>query len=119
MTTTHPKCQSRFRAKPLRATLVEEARPRTLPQNRADDNQAESNTLARTINATLYSPELLKFKYTSRPFKVQLDQNKRSRAIELRETFTKLGPTFVKIGQGLSTRPDLCPLEFLEELSKF
>ncbi|CAN4093788.1 unnamed protein product [Withania somnifera] len=42
----------------------------------------------------------------------------RSRAIELRETFTRLGPTFVKIGQGLSTRPDLCPPEYLEELSE-
>lgn len=46
------------------------------------------------------------------------DQNKRLRAIQLRQTFTRLGPTFVKIGQGLSTRPDLCPTEFLEELSE-
>lgn len=42
----------------------------------------------------------------------------RLRAIELRQTFTRLGPTFVKIGQGLSTRPDLCPPEYLEELSE-
>lgn len=48
----------------------------------------------------------------------QLDQNRRLRAVELREIFTSLGPTFVKLGQGLSTRPDLCPPEFLEELSK-
>lgn len=48
----------------------------------------------------------------------QLDQNKRLRAIELRNIFTGLGPTFVKIGQGLSTRPDLCPPEYLEELSE-
>lgn len=48
----------------------------------------------------------------------QLVQNRRSRAVELRETFTRLGPTFVKLGQGLSTRPDLCPPEFLEELSE-
>lgn len=47
-----------------------------------------------------------------------LDQNKRIRAAELRRIFTKLGPTFVKIGQGLSTRPDLCPPEYLEELSQ-
>lgn len=38
--------------------------------------------------------------------------------MELRRIFTRLGPTFVKLGQGLSTRPDLCPPEYLEELSE-
>ncbi len=36
----------------------------------------------------------------------------------MRMMFTQLGPTFVKIGQALSTRPDLCPPEYLEELSE-
>lgn len=162
--TTHSKCRTRtrFRAKPLRAALVEEARPRALPpvrgnnningvvssivpasKSREDDIQAEAKALARASNASVYSPELLKLNYASRPFKVlrrtlqiliglgsfglklwidqlqgQLVQNRRSRAVELRETFTRLGPTFVKLGQGLSTRPDLCPPEFLEELSE-
>ena len=48
----------------------------------------------------------------------QLEQKRRLRAIELRDTFTRLGPTFVKLGQGLSTKPDLCFPEFLEELSE-
>jgi len=30
----------------------------------------------------------------------------------------ELGPTFVKLGQVLSTRPDLIPLTFIEELTK-
>lgn len=30
----------------------------------------------------------------------------------------ELGPTFVKLGQILSTRPDLIPVEFIQELSK-
>ncbi|KAF6146490.1 hypothetical protein GIB67_037790, partial [Kingdonia uniflora] len=50
--------------------------------------------------------------------KGQIDVNKRIRAIELRRIFTRLGPTFVKLGQGLSTRPNLCPTEYLEELPK-
>ena len=36
----------------------------------------------------------------------------------LRESLEKLGPTFEKLGQMLSTRPDLLPKEFIEELSK-
>ena len=43
---------------------------------------------------------------------------RRARAVELRTILTRLGPTFVKIGQGLSTRPDLCPAEYLEELAE-
>ncbi|MBV5257791.1 AarF/ABC1/UbiB kinase family protein [Synechococcus moorigangaii CMS01] len=40
------------------------------------------------------------------------------RANELREILTHLGPTFIKVGQALSTRPDLIRPDFLEELIK-
>ncbi|KAE8057492.1 hypothetical protein FH972_014182 [Carpinus fangiana] len=111
--------------------------------DRTDDLQAEARAMARAAYASVYSPELLAVKYGSRPIKVlrrtlqiliavssfgltllvdqrngQLDRNKRLRAAELRRVFTRLGPTFVKIGQGLSTRPDICPPEYLEELSE-
>ncbi|XP_074563712.1 protein ACTIVITY OF BC1 COMPLEX KINASE 3, chloroplastic-like [Curcuma longa] len=95
-------------------------------------------------NATVYSPQLLATKYSSRPLKVvsrtleifmalgifalklvmdqrqgKPDRRKRQRAAELTRTLARLGPTFVKIGQGLSTRPDICPPEYLDqELSK-
>jgi ubiquinone biosynthesis protein len=36
----------------------------------------------------------------------------------LRQILEELGPTFVKLGQVLSTRPDLLPPEYIEELSK-
>ncbi|MEM7552966.1 MAG: AarF/ABC1/UbiB kinase family protein [Cyanobacteria bacterium P01_A01_bin.84] len=40
------------------------------------------------------------------------------RAVQLREILTKLGPAYIKIGQALSTRPDLVPPVYLEELTK-
>ncbi|KAL2506674.1 putative aarF domain-containing protein kinase [Abeliophyllum distichum] len=112
-------------------------------RDRADDMQAEAKAMARAVNASVYTPEYLAVKYGSRPIKVlqraleifsglgsfafklwldqlngQLDQNQRLRAVELRQIFTRLGPTFVKLGQGLSTRPDLCPPAYLDELSE-
>lgn len=48
--------------------------------------------------------------------KVQAHQKRR--AIQLRETLTRLGPAFIKVGQALSTRPDLVPPLYLEELSQ-
>jgi predicted unusual protein kinase regulating ubiquinone biosynthesis (AarF/ABC1/UbiB family) len=45
-------------------------------------------------------------------------ENEATRAIELREMLTALGPAFIKIGQALSTRPDILSGRFLEELSK-
>uniref|UniRef100_A0A7C9AFS0 ABC1 atypical kinase-like domain-containing protein n=1 Tax=Opuntia streptacantha TaxID=393608 RepID=A0A7C9AFS0_OPUST len=111
--------------------------------NRADDMQAEARAMARAASASVYSPEMLADKYGSRPLMVLhrtseiilglgsfaftlwldqrkglLNQNKRLRATQLRQVFTGLGPTFVKIGQGLSTRPDICPPEYLEELAE-
>ncbi|RLN28283.1 hypothetical protein C2845_PM05G21160 [Panicum miliaceum] len=113
-------------------------------RDRAEDLQAEARAMARAAGATVYSPELLAARYGSRPFKVALraaevlsklgafgvkllldersgdssSAKRRARAVELRTILTRLGPTFVKIGQGLSTRPDLCPAEYLEELAE-
>ena len=41
-----------------------------------------------------------------------------SRAERVRMTLEELGPTFIKLGQILSTRPDLLPVEFIRELGK-
>jgi ubiquinone biosynthesis protein len=41
-----------------------------------------------------------------------------TRPQRVRLALEELGPTYVKLGQVLSTRPDLIPMEFIEELSK-
>ncbi|KAH8514898.1 hypothetical protein Peur_046467 [Populus x canadensis] len=146
------------RAREARAALVE-ARPPPAPArvirpavrdanlivggDRTEDLQAEARAMARAVNASVYSPEVLAVQYGSRPIKVLrrtleiltglgsfglkllldkrngvFDQKKGIRAAELRRIFTRLGPTFVKLGQGLSTRPDICPPEYLEELAE-
>lgn len=50
------------------------------------------------------------------------DEAKASRlrkiAVDVRETLLDLGPTFIKVGQLFSTRADLFPSEFVNELSK-
>ena len=44
----------------------------------------------------------------------QLQQNEALRARQLCKTLSQLGPSFVKIGQALSSRPDLLPQVYLE-----
>lgn len=43
---------------------------------------------------------------------------RKAQAIWIRDTFLDLGPTFIKLGQLFSTRADLFPSEYVEELSK-
>lgn len=46
------------------------------------------------------------------------NQRRRKLASWIRETCLDLGPTFIKVGQLFSTRADLFPAEYVEELSK-
>ncbi|XP_028754115.1 protein ACTIVITY OF BC1 COMPLEX KINASE 3, chloroplastic [Neltuma alba] len=126
---------------PLRAALVRV--PALEGGAAAAAGEAEAKATTRVANASVYSPQFLAAKYGSNPVKVArralqilialasfslkllldqrngvVDRNKRRRAAELKNLFTRLGPTFVKLGQGLSTRPDICPPEYLEELSE-
>jgi ubiquinone biosynthesis protein len=46
------------------------------------------------------------------------EQSEFSAAERLRKSFEELGPTFVKLGQLLSTRSDLLPEDFIQEFTK-
>ncbi|MCT7950913.1 AarF/ABC1/UbiB kinase family protein [Ancylothrix sp. C2] len=48
----------------------------------------------------------------------QTVKNQPKRAEQIRQLLTELGPAFIKVGQALSTRPDLVPPSYLEELTK-
>lgn len=48
----------------------------------------------------------------------QGDEERYSIAERIRMSFEELGPTFVKMGQVLASRPDLVPDEFVQEFSK-
>ncbi len=45
-------------------------------------------------------------------------EQRRKRAVKLLDSLITLGPTFIKLGQLLSTRPDILPPEYLAEFSR-
>jgi predicted unusual protein kinase regulating ubiquinone biosynthesis (AarF/ABC1/UbiB family) len=49
---------------------------------------------------------------------VKRNARRRRQAIWVRDNFLQLGPTFIKLGQLFSTRADLFPAEYVEELTK-
>ncbi len=59
-----------------------------------------------------------KWSYLSGYTEAKLNSRRRRQAIWVRDTFLELGPTFIKLGQLFSTRADLFPAEYVEELSK-
>lgn len=83
-------CKTRRKTKSIANAALVEARPRAVPAlrdgsgsssgsvqrvlvaGRTDDLQAEAQAMTRAANASVYSPELLARKYSSRPVQVLL-----------------------------------------------
>ena len=59
-----------------------------------------------------------KWTYTGGFSEEKLAVRRKSQAIWIRESLLDLGPTFIKAGQLFSTRADLFPTEYVNELSK-
>ena len=118
--------------------IVIESEPRPLPEEHLKSVQMSDRTVALQ-----YNPEAIAAQYRHRFWKVwgrmfsivwtfllfaisilwdrqtgQLETNQQKRAIKVREIVTGLGPAYIKIGQALSTRPDLVPPRYLEELTR-
>ena len=59
-----------------------------------------------------------KWTYTGGFTEEKLRARRKVQAVWIRENLLELGPTFIKVGQLFSTRADLFPAEYVEELAK-
>ncbi len=125
-------------AEPLTLNIVAETLPTVAPQPIVDATLADADGIPLR-----YDPEAIAAYYQGKYWEVfkravsvflplfayifgilwdsrqgKKISEQRIRAIQLRDLLTELGPAFIKIGQAMSTRPDLVPPIFLEELSK-
>jgi ubiquinone biosynthesis protein len=90
--------------------------PSILRERDAEAEPVEGHLLGRaTTIARIMTKHGLRELFTrSKP---DDDVSTRTRARRFRSALEELGPTFAKLGQILSTRPDLLPPAFVEELS--
>ena len=107
-------------------TLPKRLRPPSYDQSNYRWNRERYSRQRRFVDIWTFAIRLLIAQsaynkpWTYRGGMTEAKQAKRRRAmaIWIRETFLDLGPTFIKLGQLFSTRSDLFPVEYVEELSK-
>lgn len=78
-----------------------------------------ASALSRTFEIWAFFFRMVTAEMRNRKIKdpVQLAAARRKQAAKLKEGLLSLGPTFIKLGQLLSTRVDIVPKEYIEELS--
>ncbi|MDD1414895.1 AarF/ABC1/UbiB kinase family protein [Dolichospermum sp. ST_con] len=74
------------------------------------------SVLSRQIDIFLAAGKFMLYLWWDSIFPQDSLEHKKNRAVWLVNTLIDLGPTFIKIGQSLSTRADLLPLEYIEAL---
>ncbi|WP_013320776.1 ABC1 kinase family protein [Gloeothece verrucosa] len=119
--------------------LTVDIQPLHIPEGHREELGPISDTSPESWR---YNPERIYAHYSKRPLQVlgrlfniivpfvfftlsiwwdkisgKAEKNGKKRASQIRKILTKLGPTYIKIGQALSTRPDLVPPTYLEELA--
>jgi predicted unusual protein kinase regulating ubiquinone biosynthesis (AarF/ABC1/UbiB family) len=74
--------------------------------------------MSRQWEVSLFTFQFLFFLLWDNFFRNNSSKQRQKRAKWLVKNLLQLGPTFIKIGQALSTRADLIPLEYIQELSQ-
>ena len=80
--------------------------------------RAQYSPLTRQIDVFSAAGKFFFFLWWDNLFQNKSSTLRRRRAEWLVKTMINLGPTFIKIGQSLSTRADILPKEYVEELGK-
>ncbi|MDJ0729106.1 MAG: AarF/UbiB family protein, partial [Crocosphaera sp.] len=74
--------------------------------------------IGRQWEVSLFTCKFLLFLLWDKLLRNNSSKQRQKRARWLVKNLLQLGPTFIKIGQSLSTRADLIPLEYIQELSQ-
>ncbi|NJM47873.1 MAG: AarF/ABC1/UbiB kinase family protein [Alkalinema sp. RU_4_3] len=80
--------------------------------------QSTKSPLARQVDVSVSAARLGIYLWLDSAGFQRSTADREKRAQWLLDTLVKLGPTFIKIGQALSTRADLLPLEYVRALVK-